>query len=761
MSNPTAATIPRILRERFRSGPRFGYSNTFSDYFSQDDDVAMDYVKGLLACGLFILSMFLCWVLLLLVFKCLGRKKVGFLSGAPFHAMASNTDNHVAVNPWISRGRCIVAFSCGAMFIFAILLTTVGLGNIDVTTTTIGDGAVMGFDYFSNAQGTLVTADQYMRAAASTRDEVVAELIQFLGALRDAKEQYDAGNVEEAARITIQATDDLGDFLRGHLMEINRTLMDGQQTCVDVKATTDEINLRGVQWGVGLVMTIVPTLLLGCLWWTVSPPPRKHQQQMNACRTWFIVPLFSLLVVLSFVLCSAICIAGLVNADFCSGGEDLSPDSTILNVLIEQGSDPDGLEFRAIEYLVRQCDAFGLVRGTPLADVEGLKRSINSTLFDIGSLMEEITAVDTVALSQQVGYNVTVVQLQLLRLRQPLLDVLRHLVDFIHSLACRPIYAVYHTVAHKAVCTESYTGLFWVFMSLIWISFFGLLALTFGSALYPVLVPEPFLWDLELKEKQEGVDEQDCNNQLDGNHVHSFRAVSNGKDDSDVAPVHQLHDDHEQALHDAKGDNSNLKLDKEPDDDHEQILQAAAIENAREPEPNGATFCSVKEPAGFVADIVNVESMPNEGEATEKPLIDPTHQSPQESGAQFAERGHSFDSQVSNSQAALGEGSDENTEGLLKASARAISAVPLRLEGTPSEGENEHDVFFSVRDSTADPRSIEPRPSWEWPSSPISPPSHDSEQGVEAVYSGMDPEEEASDLPQVKVHSIFSGRMPS
>lgn len=41
-------------------------------------------------------------------------------------------------------------------------------------------------------------------------------------------------------------------------------------------------------------------------------------------------------------------------------------------------------------------------------------------------------------------------------------------------------------------------------MSLLLISFFGLLALTFRSALYPVSEADSFEWDLELQEKLEG-----------------------------------------------------------------------------------------------------------------------------------------------------------------------------------------------------------------------------------------------------------------
>ncbi|CAB9528074.1 expressed unknown protein [Seminavis robusta] len=463
----------RILKKRFQSAPRFGYSSTFSDLFSQDNDVSMNYVKGLLAAGLLILIIFLCWVLLLLVFKCLGRRKVGFLSGAPFQAVISSGDAP-SVNPWIARGRFTVAFSCVAMVAFAVLLATAGIGNIDTTTTTIGDGATLGYDYFSTAQLRLRLVEEDIVVAKSVRDEAVIEFKEFYTSLRDAGEAYGTGDVEEAIRIVIEGADELHDFIGSEFRSIYGSLGDGQQTCLNVKETTDEIDLRVLQWVVGVIFAFIPAVLYGCFWWMMYQPTSERNAKVEVCTTWFALPLVSLLVVLSIIACSAICVAGLMNSDFCSGGEDQTPDSTIIRIMIEQGSDPDSFEFRAIEYLVSECDFGRLVRGTPLENVEDLESRIDSTLIDIESVLEEIAVIDTEQLSQQIGYNVSAVQVQLLRLREPLEELQGHILEFIHSLACRPLYAAYYTVAHQATCTESYTGLFWAFMSLLWINLFDL-----------------------------------------------------------------------------------------------------------------------------------------------------------------------------------------------------------------------------------------------------------------------------------------------
>ena len=132
-------SVSRILRDRFQSAPRFGHSSRFANLFSQNDDEFNEYIMGLLIVALLILSLFLLWGFLLLVFKfCLGRKRVGFLSGTPFEGTSAS-------NPWILRGRIVFGISCLLFIMFSIVFVTAGLGNLSVTTTSIGYAVSVSF----------------------------------------------------------------------------------------------------------------------------------------------------------------------------------------------------------------------------------------------------------------------------------------------------------------------------------------------------------------------------------------------------------------------------------------------------------------------------------------------------------------------------------------------------------------------------------------------------------------------------------------
>lgn len=121
---------------RFGSSPRFGHSKEFADLFSQEDGARNDYIVGILIMALILFSVFLIWGIMLVAFRCcLGRQRVGFLSGAPFQA--------TGVDPGIMAGQATFGMSLVFFVIFAILLVTAGIGNLDTTTTSIGHGATV------------------------------------------------------------------------------------------------------------------------------------------------------------------------------------------------------------------------------------------------------------------------------------------------------------------------------------------------------------------------------------------------------------------------------------------------------------------------------------------------------------------------------------------------------------------------------------------------------------------------------------------
>ena len=61
--------------------PRFGHSNNINLLIQGKNSQQQDYLTGLLAASFFMFCLFLVWMLILLVLKCLGPNRVGFFSG--------------------------------------------------------------------------------------------------------------------------------------------------------------------------------------------------------------------------------------------------------------------------------------------------------------------------------------------------------------------------------------------------------------------------------------------------------------------------------------------------------------------------------------------------------------------------------------------------------------------------------------------------------------------------------------------------------
>lgn len=88
---------PPALTETFTSSSRFGHSSDFADMFGTKAQQE-SYIAGLLWLGILVASFFAVWLLLIMIFCCLGSKRVGFLSGKPFQRTYYFVNNGQNVN---------------------------------------------------------------------------------------------------------------------------------------------------------------------------------------------------------------------------------------------------------------------------------------------------------------------------------------------------------------------------------------------------------------------------------------------------------------------------------------------------------------------------------------------------------------------------------------------------------------------------------------------------------------------------------------
>ena len=116
-----------------RDLPRFGHTSNFAYLFASDQEEQQDYIFGLLFAGVFILAFFLVWSVLELVFMCLGKRKVGFLSGNAFEVPKESKKPVVIRSVFIIATLLLVTFS--------VLIVTKGLSYLYNTVNTMSVSA--------------------------------------------------------------------------------------------------------------------------------------------------------------------------------------------------------------------------------------------------------------------------------------------------------------------------------------------------------------------------------------------------------------------------------------------------------------------------------------------------------------------------------------------------------------------------------------------------------------------------------------------
>ena len=183
----------------------------------------------------------------------------------------------------------------------------------------------------------------------------------------------------------------------------------------------------------------------------------------------------------------AFSVGGIVNGDFCSGGLGSTPDETIIEIMDTKGIDPQSMKYRAVYYVVNECDfTEAPFQESPLQVFEDFEELLSATVNQIREFVDQIQTIGDAVVSRDTDVNITEI------VEEPLelvvvegRKLIAYLDKLLTDLVCRRIYDVYYKAIHEAVCENSFHGLVWVFSSLLVIGFSGCLMLMFRATLYP------------------------------------------------------------------------------------------------------------------------------------------------------------------------------------------------------------------------------------------------------------------------------------
>lgn len=460
--------------ESFHSLPRFSHHDDFSALFSSDADESRDYAAGLIFVACWIMSIFTAWGWVILFLKCLGPFYVGVFSGYPYQ-----DDNCTS-----RTGRGMFLFSSLMVILFSILATTQGLTKLENTAGTV-DATNQDVIKIRNELSDIVTV---MRSQAHDALPVRDEIIDFLGG--DICPLVNGHKIflRQTGQQVFDSLTTLDNFLADELTQIEKALRQVTHANTEIDNTMEKVEFTtGVIVGIMIPFFIVPSLLIACL---LMGWAETYYDGFFNVTEWLIMPFFVVMIIFAYLACGCVMLATESNADFCSGGVDSSPESTILNIMGRYNLEEGELYYDVINFYSHQCSTESL-SSSPFAFLEQYYNDLLGATESIRTFQGMIdTASSLENLSQECGVDYNAYKELLLKLQAHsdiLGDASRRSLEL---MSCRSIVPLYTNLVYDATCDENMTAALWLFSCSLIISFFGMVMITLRGACYPLLV-----WD--------------------------------------------------------------------------------------------------------------------------------------------------------------------------------------------------------------------------------------------------------------------------
>mmetsp|Transcript_21100 Transcript_21100/g.29565 ORF Transcript_21100/g.29565 Transcript_21100/m.29565 type:complete len:516 (+) Transcript_21100:84-1631(+) len=488
MSNETSYEAPPYEASTqvklFYSTPRFGHSNDIVTLV--DGDERYDYVRGLLFASIFCFIIFLVWAFLLLIFKCCGKDRVGFLAGTGFRP------NPGCCCPFSSR--FIVVLSTAILIVSCVLISTKGVHDITGAVSHVEDSSELLGNFTSQLKDIMDDLDTVGRSAIPLRDEIVlllgGDLCPNQDQLQTAIDTLQNNGVDATDELNqlqiidtfkenaLAATDKLtilSNFINGIVTNFSKIYT----SYTDYKTDADDWLAKlkkNIIWLAYFVIPIGVFASLFCL--AVFLQVCGLSAGIFQCLlNWFLLPVFILMVLVFMIAGLFVYPLGIINSDFClNGSKSGSPDGTIKSFMVQQGMDLTTMSSKVLLYYMEGClteDPLGSVRdfSTDVTEASGAISDVNLHLADNSDVLSSVCGTD---------YGPLAAELDKLT---GLFGTLVNAADKALNLSkCENINTIYVSFTHEAVCTELPHSIAWVFGTFIVITITGFVIITFRAA---------------------------------------------------------------------------------------------------------------------------------------------------------------------------------------------------------------------------------------------------------------------------------------
>eukprot|EP00533_Pseudo-nitzschia_delicatissima_P008040 CAMPEP_0116084042 /NCGR_PEP_ID=MMETSP0327-20121206/3592_1 /TAXON_ID=44447 /ORGANISM="Pseudo-nitzschia delicatissima, Strain B596" /LENGTH=629 /DNA_ID=CAMNT_0003574963 /DNA_START=323 /DNA_END=2212 /DNA_ORIENTATION=- len=465
---------PPVTVAKFNSLPRFGHSGDFSQLLGGSPD---DYFLGLLFIGTFICTVFVFWGIAIFVLKCLGPKHVGMLAGFPYREEGKRS----------VFGRMTLSVSAWMMIVSTIVLITKGLTEMQSLSDTV-DMTNYDIQIIEREIQQIVTTLQVVAAKTTPiRDELVDFLKRDICPLEPGSDTEDM--VRSVGEDTYDAMVELDDFIEGYLIDVEEGVNQTSQFTTRIENIVGQAQFTN-NWKVTAIVFpyfITPAFILVavCMGWF-----DVFSEGFYTFITWVIMPL---LVILTL---AAICASGWMviflqaNTDLCMP----TPEDTILRILhtlnlapssedtssADQGAGGDFF-YDIVVFYSNQCTT-----ENPWEFLEGHYSDLARGKNILGEFIQSIEDTTLGQLSQECGHEYGPIVELLIQL-QDLINVLAQTsIRALNLMSCGNIVPLYTRAVYEATCTMGPVGQTWMFSCTVAIAFFGMMAIMFRGAYYPI-----------------------------------------------------------------------------------------------------------------------------------------------------------------------------------------------------------------------------------------------------------------------------------
>jgi len=146
---------------------------------------------------------------------------------------------------------------------------------------------------------------------------------------------------------TTQDISNLGDFIEDDFKNNLNTVLDKAQ---NMSSFLQRYKLRG--WHVWIFVMPIIVLSYIMIIGTIVAYTYEVDNWLQCFLMWVILPLFITNVTFLWLLSCLFSIGAIVNADVCSGGDEISPEGTIQEIIENQEIDKDSHLYRGILYYI-------------------------------------------------------------------------------------------------------------------------------------------------------------------------------------------------------------------------------------------------------------------------------------------------------------------------------------------------------------------------------------------------------------------------